>query len=107
MLRTRKALWPALSVLFACSGAERITLFIGPEWVDCVGVGPRQCMQARESRGEPWQNFFDAIEGFDYEPGFEYELVVERHTVENPPADGSSLRYVLVRIVSKTPVGSP
>lgn len=82
---------------------EIITLFVGPQLLDCVGVGPRKCLQVRESPREPWQNFFDEIEGFGFEPGFFYELRVERHRVTNPPADGSRFRYVLLEMVSKVP----
>jgi heat shock protein HslJ len=48
--------------------------------------------------------FHDQIEGFDFEPGYEYELLVLVEPVENPPADASSLKYTLVEEVSKTPV---
>ncbi|MCZ7672694.1 MAG: DUF4377 domain-containing protein [Chloroflexi bacterium] len=48
--------------------------------------------------------FYNPIVGFTFEPGYEYELKVMVETVENPPADGSSLRYTLVEVVSKTAV---
>ena len=57
----------------------------------------------RESRCE-YGLFYDQIEGFNYEEGYEYEIVVEVTKVENPPADASSLKYTLIEVVSKTPV---
>jgi heat shock protein HslJ len=80
------------------------TLFVGPDLVDCVGVGPQTCMQVKEDRNEEYRLFYDQIEGFTFEPGNEHELRVSVETVANPPADGSSLRYSLIEVVSQTPV---
>jgi hypothetical protein len=82
---------------------EVLTLFVAPQLVDCVGIGPQTCMLVKESPDTDWTYFYDGIDGFDFEPGFYYELRVLRHRVENPSADGSSFRYVLVRLVSKIP----
>ncbi len=84
-----------------------ITLFVGPALKECVGVAPMQCMQVKRSADAGWEFFYDQIEGFTFEPGFEYELRVKEIVVENPPADGSSLRYELVAVVNKTAVSQP
>ena len=83
--------------------SEVVTMYVGPELVDCVGEGPMLCMQVKYDPDEEWQLFYSQIEGFDFEPGYEYELLVQVDPVENPPAGGSSLRYTLVEEVSKTP----
>lgn len=91
---------------WACDGLtdpELLTLFVAPELSECVGVGPQTCMLVRESPGEDWRYFYGSIEGFEFEPGFFYELRVRRYRVGNPPADGSAFRYILLRIVSKIP----
>jgi len=80
-----------------------VTLYVGPEQVDCVGVAPQQCLLVRESLEEDYSYFYSTIEGFDYEPGYAYELLVEKTPVENPPADGSSIRWTLVEVVAKVP----
>ena len=77
------------------------TLFVGPERVDCVGVAPQKCYKVREDPSEDWRFFYSEIAGFDYEPGYQYELLVREEKVENPPADGSSLRWELIEVVSK------
>ncbi|GAB4428135.1 MAG: hypothetical protein OHK0015_10770 [Chloroflexi bacterium OHK40] len=77
------------------------TLFIAPELKDCTGVAPMQCMQVARDPAGPWELFYQPIEGFTFEPGFSYELRVRTEQVPNPPADGSSLRYILVEEVSK------
>ncbi len=85
--------------------SEMKTVFVGPELVDCVGVSPQKCMQVKENPGDEYTMFYDQIEGFDYEEGYEYELLVQEEPVENPPADASSIRWVLVSMESKEPVG--
>ncbi len=83
---------------------ETKTLYIGPKLEDCTGAGAQKCMMVRENPDEDYQYFYDPIAGFDYEEGYEYEIVVTVEKVENPPADGSSLKYSLVKIIDKTPV---
>ncbi len=82
---------------------EAMTLFVGPELVDCEGEGPQKCMLVKESPEQEYQLFYDQIEGFNFEEGFEYELLVRQENVENPPAGGSSIRWILVDEVSKVP----
>jgi peptidoglycan/xylan/chitin deacetylase (PgdA/CDA1 family) len=95
-------------VLTSCQSepeeSNLVTIIIGPDLVDCVGVAPQKCMQVKNQVNEDWTLFYDQIQGFEYEEGFEYILVVEMMVVENPPADGSSLVPKLVRIVEKEPV---
>lgn len=45
---------------------------------------------------------YDSIEGFEYEQGYEYVIEVKIEHKENPPADGSNLKYSLIRVISKT-----
>jgi hypothetical protein len=78
------------------------TLFVAEALVDCEGEGPMKCMRVRASEAEDWTLFYDSIEGFDYQEGQRYQLRVEVRDVANPPADGSSLRYRLLEVVSKT-----
>jgi heat shock protein HslJ len=80
------------------------TLFVGPELVDCTGVAPQKCMLVKDNPKDEYSFFYDQIEGFDYEEGYEYELVVQVEPVEDPPADASSLKWTLVNVVSKEPV---
>ncbi len=82
------------------------TLYIGPKLEDCTGAGPQKCMMVKENPDGDYQYFYQPIQGFDYEAGYEYEIVVKVEKVENPPADASSLKYTLVKIVSKTPAAT-
>jgi heat shock protein HslJ len=83
----------------------KLSVQIAPELADCEGgAGPQKCMRVKFEDSEDWQFFYGQIEGFDYEEGYQYTLMVEKMDVANPPADGSSIRYVLVDEVSKEEV---
>ena len=73
--------------------------------VDCVGVGPMTCLQVQKTENldwsQPWELFYDKIEGFDYQPGYIYKLNILEEPVENPPADASSIKYTLIDILEK------
>lgn len=86
--------------------AEMITMWVGPETADCVGEAPQTCLQVKFEEDGEWQLFYGSIAGFDYEPGFDYELKVNKTEVANPPADSSSIRYELVEVVEQTAVTS-
>ena len=79
-------------------------IFVGPEQVDCMGMVPQKCLLVRDVNSAEWEYFFDSIAGFEWEAGFEYELRVRVSPIENPPADGSSVLYELIEVVSKTEV---
>lgn len=79
-----------------------VILEVAPTKVDCVGVAPMKCLQVRI--GGAWENFYSPIEGFDFREGWRYRLQVNVSQIANPPADSSSLRCQLVRVLDKTPV---
>ena len=83
---------------------EAVTLFVGPNRVPCTGVAPQACYQVRQSPDAEWTLFYDEIQGFEYEPGFEYELKVLKETRTNVPADASRFTWTLMEVVTKTPV---
>lgn len=84
------------------SGSEEKTLIIGPKTADCTGVVPMKCLQVKENVNGNWTNLYTNIEGFTYEPGYEYVLKVKEEKIKNPPADGSSIQYSLIREISRT-----
>jgi len=81
------------------------TWWINSAKKDCMGVGPMSCLQIQKGDTfDPgsWQLFYDQIQGFDYVPGFIYKIEVKVTQKAEPiPADASSLKYELVKIVSK------
>ena len=72
----------------------------------CQGLVEQQCLLVQEGSAidsDNWNYFYSEIEGFDYEAGFLYDLEVHISARPEPiPADASSLRYVLVKVISKT-----
>lgn len=74
--------------------------------VECVGVAPMQCMQVKKAENideGDWQLFYFDIEGFNYEQGYLYKLIVEETEIplEQVPADASSVKYRLIKVVEK------
>ena len=63
-------------------------------------------MLVKEHPDDEYTLFYNQIQGFDFQQGFEYELRIQEETVENPPAGGSSIRWILVEEVSKTELGA-
>jgi heat shock protein HslJ len=83
-------------------GPVEKTVYVGPYQVDCVGVAPQKCLLVKEKAQDDWTMYYDQIQGFEYEEGYEYELLVREDKIENPPADASSIRWTLVELRSKT-----
>lgn len=47
------------------------------------------CLQVRDRPDGEWSRWYAGIEGFDFKPGFLYELQIDECKVAQPPADGS------------------
>ena len=92
--------------LFSACKEQRI-VYIAAHKAACQGEAPQQCLLVKEKPESDWTNFYDTIEGFTHEDGYEYKLEVEITKIENPPADGSSLKYTLKKILSKTKQTAP
>ncbi|MGS0891314.1 DUF4377 domain-containing protein [Burkholderia stagnalis] len=80
------------------------TVYVAPQPVRCTGVAPMDCLQVRVSPSEPWTLWYAGIEGFAYQPGYRYTLEIDEYRVAQPPADGSSIRWVLKRVVERRQV---
>lgn len=83
---------------------EEILIRVNSYTETCQGLAEMQCLliQKGEQIGtEEWEYFYDSIKGFEYEEGYRYDLDVKITQVVNPPADASSLRYELIRLIRK------
>ena len=72
-----------------------------------MGEGPYLVYLMQEDGnigGDQWNYLYDGIEGFDFLPGYIYDLRVKKITIENPSADGSSIKYILVNVRNKQKV---
>ena len=79
-------------------------MFVGAKTVDCSGEGKNKCMMVKNSPEKNWEFFYDQIEGFKHEQGFEYQLLIEIVDLPEESKDGAFVKYVLKRIISKTPI---
>lgn len=80
-----------------------IRFYVANHKASCTGVTPQMCYLMKNSQDGVWQYYHNDIEGFKYEEGYEYEILVNKKVIDNPPADGPSFVYKLVNIVKKTP----
>ncbi|TDK23856.1 DUF4377 domain-containing protein [Luteimonas aestuarii] len=89
---------------------ERVFLEVAARRVPCHHplMPDHRCLHVREityadngtrqSTGE-WGFLYQDIEGYTHEPGVRNVLRLNRYTIANPPADASSIAYVLDMVV--------
>lgn len=83
------------------SASDIMTISVGSEKVDCIGVAPMKCLIVDGSL------FYNNIKGFDFKNGYEYKLEIERiqtYTADNVLADASLYEYNLLKVLSKVKV---
>ena len=88
---------------------EQVTVYVSSEtgvyydmWLDPERENPIIGMQIQEKGENRWRTVgLYTIIGFVYEKGKEYELLVQKTTLANPPQDDVNVRYELIRIVSQ------
>ena len=82
---------------------KEITIYVSSEMGESYGFNstPEECMLVKfDNPNGEWEHLgLYRIEGFTYVKGHEYELRVKMTTLANPPADGYSHKYLLVKIV--------
>lgn len=101
---------PTVETRYAGPG-ETVFLEVAAQTKPCGHplIPDKQCLQVRELEYDDnglktgtdgaFGNFYSGIEGYTHEPGIRNVLRVKRYTIKNPPADGSSLAYVLEMVV--------
>lgn len=106
---------PTAETRFGSAG-ERVFLEIAPQPKACNHplIKDMQCLQVREIKfdengirtGTPGEftSLYQDIEGFAHETGTRNVVRVNRFTIANPPADGSSVAYVLDMVVESETV---
>lgn len=72
---------------------EELLFKIGPEKINCANENNQECLVV------DGELFYDDIEDFYFEPGFEYQVRVKK-TVSSD--DSSTVKYKLIDILSKT-----
>jgi hypothetical protein len=109
------ALLAAIMGLTSCSRdsnyedkVEQVTVYVSAEtgmFYNVPNTTPEEGMMIRIDGEENYICVaFNTIAGFTYEKGNEYELLVKKTILANPPKDSGSIRYELVSIVSQRKV---
>ena len=87
---------------------EQITVYVSAETGMFYNVPNTSLEEGMMIRIDGEENYicvaFNTIAGFTYEKGNEYELLVKKTKLANPPQDSGSIRYELIRIVSQRKV---
>lgn len=103
-----KKIAPKLFLTFALilglsmvSRATVIRLTVKEDLASCTGVAPMTCMQVKYKNSKSWELFYSQINGFKYEAGYRYVLLVNRTKRKNVPADASAYIYTLKKVVKK------
>lgn len=97
-------------ILLSCSAGDKLgdkhVYWVNSTKVPCVGMAPTKCLQFQKSEildPSAWKSFHATINGFDYEPGYIYKIVVRERNLDpaDLPEDVSSIEYTLVEILEK------
>ena len=105
------ALIAVLLGLVSCSSdndyedkVEQVTIYVSAETGMFYNVPNTTLEEGMMIRVDGEDNYicvaFNTIAGFTYEKGNEYELLVKKTKLANPPKDSGSIRYELVSILS-------
>ena len=106
------ALIAVLLGLVSCSSdndyedkVEQVTVYVSAETGLFYNVPNTTLEEGMMIRVDGEDNYicvaFNTIAGFTYEKRNEYELLVKKAKLANPPKDSGSTRYELIRIVSQ------
>jgi len=100
----------ALTILTACDPhpetAKEKEIFVASGPVDCVNGETTECLLIKEKPEDEWQIFYGEIEGFVYQEGYEYKLLVQSRVDENPQGDNPVVITRLVEILHKQEVNT-
>ncbi|HLT01191.1 MAG TPA: META domain-containing protein [Geminicoccaceae bacterium] len=111
-MRSRRHFTTAAGLLVlvaGCAHPEQEThqrrLTIGPDPVPCADGTPGACLRVTDAEGDSWITRLDEIEGFAYEPGYTYELLVEEPSRAARVEAAAPPRLRLVRVLSREASG--
>ena len=91
----------ALLFLFACGEEDTEIITLGPYTQRCQGFIEQDCFLVYNEDSSRWEFFYEAIQGFDFEPGFIYTLEVRLEDRGTEIQDVGRYAYHLVKIIEK------
>lgn len=102
-----------LLAAFACTACDKDDEYEICEWTVAsqlgIAHGPhtlQPVLLVKANDDTSWRALYGGIEGFEYQPGYEYRLRIKAEQLPDPPQDGSSIRYTLLEQISKAPATS-
>lgn len=102
-----------LLAAFACTACDKDDEYEIREWTVAsqlgIAHGPhtlQPVLLVKANDDTSWRALYGGIEGFEYQPGYEYRLRIKAEQLPDPPQDGSSIRYTLLEQISKAPATS-
>jgi heat shock protein HslJ len=108
MLFVMKRLFSLLTVFalgWNASAQKTLKMLVHEAPQNCQRMMPQQCLNVKINGAKEWELFYDRIQGFEYQPGYVYQIVViETPRPEPVPADLSKMTYKLSKIVSQKAV---
>ena len=69
--------------------------------VECEGYQVTHCLLTQKEGNDEWFYFYEPIEGFEYQWGNDYELLVSVQKSDSQLADASELTYSLIEITTQ------
>lgn len=92
-------------LLNSCSTNKNKIFWVSGIKTECSGgAGKMQCLNVHKGKNldnAAWGNFYAQIEGFEFEEGVMKKLEIREEKIKNPPADGSSIKYIMVKELEK------
>jgi len=91
----------------SCNSSKTSIIWINSFKTECsAGAGEMQCMSIFRGDGTDdavWELFYTPIEGFIFDPGYFQKIKITQEHLDkrNVPADGSSIKYTLVKTLEK------
>jgi hypothetical protein len=98
----RSALW-LVALTAACAGDPEIRDgVVAPLRVPCTGEGSSLCISLEDSAGDEGPGLlYGGLSGYSHRWGVEAHVRYHAETIDDPPADGSSRRYVVDEVVAE------
>lgn len=79
-------------------------LYVAPRKAECTESADEYCYLVRTSTEGNWVMLNNAIDGFDYEPGFSYKIKVKKQHIKDPAVIGPRLKYTMTDLIEKRDV---
>lgn len=86
---------------------EKLDLIVAEKTEDCARMMKQKCYRVQQLPSTEWTLFYDKINGFNYEEGFQYHILVTKTKKPEPvPQDLPRFTFTLDSVISVTPIYS-